>query len=256
MNGQLYQSCRIAAAAKKALKEQTSLVFEPFSYENKTEFQFLPHDGLSAGKPYTAPNPSEWFDCCIKKGLQDIVLTVPVTVSERSVLGFSNTDESTLLCFYERHAAYFTAHWTFDSEHSVWNTLYTEYEWIYVPAAKPRFKDESESFLKVLEKIKEFAVRIDCGEFAGIFQKAADLIKGVSGFDTAEYELQLPAVPERNLRIFKAAGTADVFGAMGSWNDEPPFSAYKKGLGAEYDELSDELLKQIRSAVLYSVNEW
>ncbi len=43
---------------------------------------------------------------------------------------------------------------------------------------------------------------------------------------------------------------------MGSWNDSPPYMAQEKGLEKEYETLSDQLLKQIRSAILYSVNEW
>ena len=46
------------------------------------------------------------------------------------------------------------------------------------------------------------------------------------------------------------------FGAMGSWNNSPPFYAAEKGLESEYQNLSSELLTQIRLALLYSVNEW
>jgi len=53
---------------------------------------------------------------------------------------------------------------------------------------------------------------------------------------------------------FKAAITADVFGAMGSWNDSPPYMAHEKGLDKEYDLLSGELLKQIRLAILFAIN--
>ena len=42
MNGQMYQICRIAAAARTALREQTALIFTPVQYENKIEFRFLP----------------------------------------------------------------------------------------------------------------------------------------------------------------------------------------------------------------------
>lgn len=43
---------------------------------------------------------------------------------------------------------------------------------------------------------------------------------------------------------------------MGSWNDSPPYYAHEKGLENEYDSFSEELLTQIRLALLYSVNEW
>ena len=49
---------------------------------------------------------------------------------------------------------------------------------------------------------------------------------------------------------------SNVFGGMGSWNDSPPYYAHEKGLESEYDSLTEELLTQIRLALLYSVNEW
>ncbi len=42
---------------------------------------------------------------------------------------------------------------------------------------------------------------------------------------------------------------------MGFWNDGPPYSAHEKGLDDAYDNLSNELLKQIRLAALYAINE-
>lgn len=79
---------------------------------------------------------------------------------------------------------------------------------------------------------------------------------GSSDYTDTEYHIPLPEVPEENLRIFEAASTADVFGAMGSWNDSPPYMAHEIGLDKEYEFLSNKLLKQIRLATLYAINEW
>jgi len=43
---------------------------------------------------------------------------------------------------------------------------------------------------------------------------------------------------------------------MGSWNDSPAYMAHEKGMDNEYESLSGELLKQIRLATLYAINEW
>ena len=59
---------------------------------------------------------------------------------------------------------------------------------------------------------------------------------------------------ENALRMFLAASQADVFGGMGSWNDDPAGIAQEKGLGEEYDRLSKELYVQIRKAVMYAVS--
>ena len=183
-------------------------------------------------------------------------MLVPIAVNDRNLLGFSNTTESTLVCFFKERVTYFIARWEFDTEKKAWNILYTEYEWIDVPAGKPHFEDESAGFLEILKKIKAFACAIDCDSFAEIFQKAIDILEGTSGHIDTEYGLPLPGLPEKHLRIFEAASAADVFGAMGSWNDSPPGMAHKKNLDKEYEELSNELLKQVRLAIRYAINEW
>ena len=43
---------------------------------------------------------------------------------------------------------------------------------------------------------------------------------------------------------------------MGSWNDSPAYMAHKKGLSEEYETLSSVLLKNVRLAILYAINEW
>ena len=63
-------------------------------------------------------------------------------------------------------------------------------------------------------------------------------------------------MPEINARLFYSAKISNVFGGMGSWNDSPPYYLHEKELEIEYDKLSEELLTQIRLALLYSVNEW
>ena len=68
---------------------------------------------------------------------------------------------------------------------------------------------------------------------------------GSSEYPDKKYGLELPQIPQQNLQMFEAASMADVFGAMGSWNDSPPYMAHKKGLDKEYEILSADLLKNI-----------
>lgn len=63
------------------------------------------------------------------------------------------------------------------------------------------------------------------------------------------------AVPDMFRVIYRAIMDSDVFGAMGSWNDEPPYYASEKGLRKEYDLLSNKLLEQLRYNLMYIVNE-
>lgn len=250
----MYQICYITAAARKALKEKSALTYTPLKYENRIEFQFLPEKKLLSTKKYKAENVPAWYDHCLKKGLQDLKFLVPISVKERSILGFSNTTQTYLACFYKGgKVTYFSAQWEFDSFQKMWNILYTEQEWKDAPSGKPHFENNIESFKSVLSEIKELARKIDCNEFAVVFQKALDILLGSPDYTDTTYNMLLP---EGNLLLFKAASTADVFGAMGSWNDSPPYMAHEKGVDKEYEFLSSELLKQVRLATLYAINEW
>lgn len=253
----MYQICCIIAAAKKALKEKSTLSYTPLKYENKIEFLFLPEKKLFSTKKYKAENVPAWFDYCLKKGLQDLKFLAPVAVKDRGILGFSNTTQSSIACFYEGgKVTYFFARWEFESVQKVWNILYIEQEWKDAPSGKPHFENNIDSFKSVLSEIKELALKIDCDGFASVFQKVLDILLGSSDYTDTAFHIPLPEIPEENLHLFEAASTADVFGAMGSWNDSPPYMAHEKGMDKEYESLSSELLKQVRLAALFAINEW
>ncbi len=257
MNGEMYQICCIVAAVKRALKDKSALSYTPQRYVNQTEFHFLPDEKLFSARTKTAFDVSAWYEVCVKKGLEDIKFLSPVSVKDRSILGFSNTMQSSITCFYRGGiVTFFTAQWDFDSVRKNWNVVYTEHRWMNAPFTKPHFENNTACFQSVLSEIKELAIKIDCNEFAMVFQKALDILSGSAEYPDVKYHLPLPEIPASNMPLFEAASTADVFGAMGSWNDSPPYLAHVKGMDAEYDHLSDELLKQVRLAALYAINEW
>lgn len=255
MNGEIYQICCIVASAKRALKEGMNVSYTPSKYANKIEFQFLQKKLLNI-KNIRADNVVDWFDFSLKRGLEDVKLIMPVEVKDRNILGFSNTTQSSIVCFFSNgKVSYFTARWEFDSMYNAWNILYTEHEWKNAPKGKPRFENNTASFKSVLEDIKKLAYTIECDNFAELFKEAAAILDG-GDINTDETNFQKLQLPKVNSYIFRAVSTADVFGAMGSWNDCPPYMAHEKGLDKEYDALSSELLKQIRLATLYAINEW
>lgn len=257
MNGEMYQICSIVAAGKKAIQSGSMIQYTPRNYENTVVFSFLPESKLFRTKKYTAPNVSAWFTYMRKKGMLDIKFLCPVTVKNRQHLGFSNTTESCILCFFQNgKVSYFVADWQFDSEKRLWNILYSEHEWPNPPSEKPRFENNTDSFRQVLSEIQGFADKIGCKDFAHIFNAAQNLLDGSKEYPDEKYGLALPQIPQDHLQMFEAASCADVFGAMGSWNDCPPYIAHEKGFDKEYENLSNELLKNIRLALLYAVNEW
>ncbi len=258
MNGQMFQIASIVAASKKAMKLNKPIKYFPAKYENSIEFEFLPKMKSLGMKKYTAPNVSAWFEQIRKNQVIDVKLLCPYSVKDRGLLGFSNTTESSILCFHRNgKVTYFVADWQFNSVQKNWNILYSEHEWSNPPSKKPQFENNTDSFREVLLSIRELAIKIECENFAHIFSSAVNLLDGSSSeYPDKKYGLELPQIPQQNLQMFEAASIADVFGAMGSWNDSPPYMAHKKGLDKEYETLSADLLKNIRLAILYAVNEW
>ena len=249
MNGQMYQIACIVAAARKALKNDKEICYKPEKYTNKLSFQILPSENGEA----TELSVSDWFENLKEKDLKDLQLFCPISVEDRGILGFSNTTQSAILCFYkDGKASYFLPNWKSASLGRGWDVTYTEYEWERFSQDIPHYENNLEEFKDVLARIEDLAIKIECDNFAKVFHSHRNfLLDPESGEGLAE-----PQIPPQHLSIFRAASAADVFGGMGSWNDEPGWLAQDKGLGQVYDELSDQLLRNIRLAILFAINEW
>lgn len=251
MHGEIMLSCKIVAAAKLAITANELIQCE--LSKNNVTFDFLPRRTLFITKTYKASNITEWYEKCLSLGLLDIKFLTPISVKDRGLLGYSNASKNSLVCFYNNgKVTYFTANWEFDNTFKHWNISYTEHSWSNPPQGKPQFEDNTEKFLEVLTSIETFAREIECIGFADIFHNAKVILKD-GAINLTENGISLPS---KNYNLFMAASTADVFGAMGSWNDSPPYMAHEKGLDAKYNELSAELLKQQRLAILYAINEF
>lgn len=257
MNGQMHQICALSAATREALRTGEPIAYSPAPYENAITFAFLPERRLWGVRTYAAPGVPAWYAHARRKGLRDVKFLCPIAVGDRGLLGFSNTSQSAILCAYRgEKASYFIPDWRFDPEAKRWNVAYSEHECRVPSLAGIRFDDPSDSFKRVLSEIGDFAARIGCESFARVFASAKAVLDGAGAHPDKGQGIALAQLPARNLRIFEAAGLADVFGAMGSWNDGPPYMAHKLGLDAEYERLSAELLRQVRLSLLYAVNEW
>ena len=249
MNGQMYQIACIVAAARKALKSGKEICYKSEKYTNKLSFQILP----SEKGEVIELSVSDWFENLKEKGLKDLKLFCPISVNDRGILGFSNTTQSSILCFYkDGKASYFLPNWEAASAGRGWDVTYTEYEWERSSQDIPHYENNIEEFKDILTRIENLAIKIECDNFAKVFHSARNYLLDL---DAAKV-LEEPKIPPQNQNIFRAASAADVFGAMGSWNDEPGWLAQDKGLGQVYDELSDQLLRNIRSAILFAINEW
>lgn len=259
MNGELQQLCMLVNGARNAVTGKREFVFSQEEYVNSIEFNFLPRKTLFGTKPYCAEDPNAWFSQCIDRGVRDVKFLVPLKAGNRRLLGFSNTNAGCIVTFYKNgRVTYWTASWEFDRTIKMWNVKYQEQIWEKVPQEPLRLDDNFSALEGILFRISEFADLIGFQGFGDVFRNAHSVLTGKSEI-SENYpngkRRWLPDVPEKKKRMFYAASEADVFGAMGSWNDSPPWYAHERGLDKEYEDLSDELLKQIRLAAMYAVNE-
>mgnify|MGYP000853537876 CR=1 FL=1 len=196
-----------------------------------------------------------WIEQCLKLGLKDAGLSIPTFAKDRALLGFSGMSVNGIVCRFEDFDGVFTPDWKYDRDKKAWRVKYVERLWRGMPRDALSARDNSAEFENVLVQIRDFASKIGCENFAQTFDNALKTLRGEVAVGEY-YAVSFAALPQPSLRAFAAAGIADVFGAMGSWDDEPPSMAQEKGLGGEYDRLSDELLAQKNLAILFAINGW
>ncbi|WP_295152221.1 hypothetical protein [Campylobacter sp.] len=196
-----------------------------------------------------------WIEQCLKLGLKDAGLSIPTFVKDRALLGFSGMNVNGIVCCFEDFDGVFTPDWKYDRDKKAWRVKYVERLWHGMPRDALNARDNSAEFGNVLVQIRDFASKIGCENFAQTFDNALKTLRGEVAVGEY-YAVSFAALPQPSLRAFAAAGIADVFGAMGSWDDEPPSMAQEMGLGGEYDRLSDELLAQKNLAISFAINGW
>ena len=249
MNGEVGFACRLTAAARLALKTG-EFEFHKAPYEGTFSFVMCARD--KAG--ITVQTPALWFKKLMEYGLKDIFMVMPCTVKNRKMLGFVNTSGCTVFArFNDGRTTRFSAQWTMDNSKRGWNVTVTEEIVNNAPADDPVFTDNTEEFKKVLTDIGNLSEKLGFAPFTECFRKGAQVLDGGELPEIPMKEL-VPALPEKQLRLYLAADISDVFGAMGSWSDGPAGAAVEKGLTEEYNQLSDLLLAQNRYALLHAVN--
>lgn len=245
MNGEVYDLCKLTLHANQALQTDSDFIQLEKDYISERRFVF------SEGFGYTK-NAEEWFRISRKRGLTSVILLIPTKVKDRGLLGFSNASKAYLTLIRNNGTvSCLVPTWSFVKEKKAWNVVYKETEWPNAPKTMPVFTDETEAFKNVLGEIKALATTIGEPYFADCFDAT---IRILEGDPTVEYRDIFPDLKEPYHRILNAVSKADVFGAMGSWNDCPPYEAKQKGLKDDYDRLSDALLRLIRVNLMYAVN--
>lgn len=252
MNGEVFNACIIVASIKQALKSNLELDYKGEKYIKSLVFDYILEDEQEK-REQTSIN--EWFKHAKKLGLSDVRFATNLTVSsnERSLQGFSNVSHKSILCIYKDKMSYFVPHWSFEEDKRGWDIVYKEFS-LNGTSEIQKFSDNTLEFKNILTRIATFADEIECENFGDCFRKG---LKALNEPENIEQNiLNAPLMPRLNLALFTAASAADVFGGMGSWNDDAAGLAQYKRRGKEYDELSSELFTQMRKATLFAINEW
>lgn len=252
MNGEVSQACRIVAAARKAMKNGTGLEFTPMKYEGRVSFNFCDRSGNN-GISLHANNPADWYEHLKKEGAANIFLVTGLKVS-RPQLGYVNHAGTTIFVRYSDNAVTrFVPSWTFSNETSLWTTVYTEYTTQGAPDKDPEYRNESALMTAALTDIEALAEEIGADKFVKTFKRAREILAG-GELPALKEGANPPSIPEDRMRAYMAADIADVFGAMGSWNDIGAAAAQEKGRSRDYSDLSDRLLYSMRLMIMYAVN--
>ncbi|WP_462105575.1 RNA polymerase subunit sigma [Campylobacter concisus] len=252
MNGEVFNSCIIVASIKQALKSNLELNYKSEKYIKSLVFDYI-LDSNQEKREQASIN--EWFKHALKLGLSDVRYATNLTVSseERSLQGFSNVSYKSILCIYKNKMSYLVPHWSFEENKKGWDIVYKEFSLNSTPEIQ-KFSDNTLEFKDILTRTSKFADEIECENFGDCFRKG---LKALNEPENIEQNiLNAPLMPKLNLALFTAASAADVFGGMGSWNDDAAGLAQHKRRGKEYDELSSELFTQMRKATLFAINEW
>ena len=252
MNGEVFNSCIIVASIKQALRSNLELDYKGEKYIKSLVFDYVLGDEPEKREQASI---NEWFKHALKLGLSDVRYATNLTVSseERSLQGFSNVSYKSFLCIYKDKMSYFVPHWSFEEDKKGWDIVYKEFSLNGMPEIQ-KFSDNTLEFKDLLTKIAKFADEIECDNFGDCFREG---LKALNEPEKIEQNiLNAPLMPKLNLALFNAASAADVFGGMGSWNDDAAGWAKRKKRDKEYDELSGELFTQMHKATLFAINEW
>ena len=252
MNGEVFNTCIIVASIKQALKSNLELKYKGEKYIKSLVFDYILEDEQEKREQASI---NEWFKHALKLGLSDVRYATNLTVSseERSLQGFSNVSYKSILCIYKNKMSYLVPHWSFEEDKKGWDIVYKEFSLNGMPEIQ-KFSDNTLEFKDILTRISKFADEIECENFGDCFREG---LKALNEPEKIEQNiLNAPLMPKLNLALFNAASAADVFGGMGSWNDDAAGWAKRKKRDKEYDELSAELFTQMHKATLFAINEW
>ena len=254
MNGEMYQLARFTSYVNNTVESGTLLPFKNGQYESDTVYVCANKKSFSDAENETITGTTEWVKSLLQRKVRRAVFYVNISDDPRNA-GFANAGHRGLVTVFEDgQQSIWIPEWAFDRARTMWNVTYRE-KLLGDIGEPPVYPDNTEDFKDVLQAIAVFAKEIGCKNWASVFMGAREFLTGIEDFKIPGWLMEdFPNFDELSARIFLAASKADVFGGMGSWNDDPSGMADEKRRSDEYRQLSDALFNQTRKAVLFAVN--
>ena len=256
MNGELYQLARLVLYVKESMRDGSEKEFKLGKYENRLYFTFLPVKKIFMKQAEECFDASSWYKALKKRGIKDIKLVNFFEENNIKYAGFSNAAKQGFFTEYtDGVTTFWAAKWEYDSIAKMWTIYYKEFQWTESLPETYVYPECRDNFEKSLQSIEELANKLGFENFAKIFREAYEILTNEADSLIPEWtEGTMPELRGEGLKLFLAASKADVFGAMGSWNDSPPYYAHEKGLTEDYNRLSHNLYVSIKQAVMNAVN--
>ena len=215
--------------------------FKLGKYDKRLFFSFIPKKNILFSKVEKCSDARSWYKLLVKREIKDIHL---ISYSEKQGIVTEYANGETTI---------WVAEWHFDEKMDGWTTYYEEFKW--TGDAPYTYEECRRDFEKTLLDIEELANVLGFDNFAKLFREAYDILTSKDEPSIPKWaQDDMPNLTGERLRLFLAASKADVFGAMGSWNDGPDAVATEKGLQENYANLSHDLYVSIRKAVMNAVN--
>ncbi|WP_233183033.1 hypothetical protein [Paenibacillus sonchi] len=254
MNGELHQLLLITALGNGNLMSGADASNSELEHTGFLDVRFLAEGG---GQSWNWP---EWLAELKNNGCQRLMLNGTASTAAWNSSGFSgNGAPGGVTSLGACGESLWKAEWRMDQYRSrtKWKVTYTEQKIADGQQGSREFlplADLSAHLEEVLREMGDLADGI--GEqfwTNNFFEPARVILKGKA--PAAQPPFHLPAVYKDQARfLLNAVYKAWVFGGMGSWNDNPPYSAYLHEREQDYTLLSARLYETLVQCARGAVN--
>ena len=273
MTGTLAQIIALTAFGNDFLKNGTiptdfNTANTTFQFCNKVDFREFKKlfFFLKPKETVIANNPTEWFQYLKSDGCKHLRLYFEYSkdqsfAKDHKLAGLVGGGGSWLIeAVYDNHSNYWANRWEVTNQNAtdrkIWAVNYgMTVKKQHISNLQIDNQKIKEKLRKTLTEIADFAFRQDLKSWGEQFDKAKltlDSLTPESGY----YHTDLIPVDKYSMtakQIIFSAGSAWVFGGMGSWND---LGFDSKEDNETYDRLSEQLYSNINEAIIAGTNTY